>query len=158
MARFTGSVLSAIPRASPAGPRSSLVKASLGYRRWRPDSHLPDFENRLPFSTLFRPRCGLSHYYLRVLPGKEGKNSRADPNKLERKKKKPRGCPRRQEGDLLILYFFRSNCARSLARLPPSPLPPLQISLINSAPIWGSNTDTGLNVTRPGVAVQPASN
>lgn len=118
MARFTGSVLSAIPRASPAGPRSSLVKASLGYRRWRPDSHLPDFENRLPFSTLFRPRCGLSHYYLRVLPGKEGKNSRADPNKLERKKKS-RGCPRRQEGDLLILYFFRSNCARSLASLPP---------------------------------------
>lgn len=110
--------------ASPAGPRSSLVKASLGYWRWRPDSHHPDFENRLPFSTLFRPRCGLSHYYLRVLPGKEGEKSRADPNKLERKKSK--GCPRRQEGDLLILYFFRSNCARSLSSL--FPLPPLPLS------------------------------
>ncbi|XP_057606247.1 uncharacterized protein LOC130861412 isoform X1 [Hippopotamus amphibius kiboko] len=40
----------------------------------------------------------------------------------------------------------------SLASLPPSPHSPLEISLINSAPILGSNTDTGLNVTRPGVA------
>jgi hypothetical protein len=39
-----------------------------------------------------------------------------------------------------------------LASLPPSPHPPLEISLINSAPILGSNTATGLNVTRPGVA------
>lgn len=34
---------------SPAGPGSTLVKASLGYRRSRPDAHLPDLENRLPF-------------------------------------------------------------------------------------------------------------
>lgn len=102
-------------------------------------------------STLSRPRFGLSHFYLRILPGKKGKKKNPVEIRVKWKEKNfQKGVHSGKKGDLLC--FISSGAIEpesSLASLPPPPF--LEISLINSAPILGSNTDKSLNVTRPGV-------
>lgn len=65
--------------------------------------------------TLSRPRFGLFHFYLRVHPGKEEKKIQKRSESIEKKNKKKvffffqNGVHNGEKGDLLILYFFRSN-------------------------------------------------
>lgn len=76
---------SRVPQYCPPPALAGAPMGTLGCSR--PDSFLsPRLPKQVTLSTLSRPRFGLSHFYLRVHPEKEGgKKSRGDPSQLERK-------------------------------------------------------------------------
>nr|XP_012326017.1 uncharacterized protein LOC105729645 [Aotus nancymaae] len=99
----------------PAVPTLAPVGAASG--GWELSVQLPSpgHPKQITLSTLSRPRFGPSHFYLRVRWGKEEKKN-PEEIQVNWKEKISKGCPQQRKKE---------------------------ISLINSAPILGSNTDTG---------------
>ncbi|XP_010843021.1 PREDICTED: uncharacterized protein LOC104992011 [Bison bison bison] len=84
------------PPALPPSRSSWGTEGTLGCSR--PDSSLlsPRLPKQVTLSTLSRPRFGLSHFYLRVHPEKEGEKN-PEEIRVNWKEKNSKGCPQRRK-------------------------------------------------------------